>query len=308
MRDIVKCRTIQIDVTNSCVLACSNCTRFVGHRKPYMMEMDFFKRAVDSMVGFPNVVGIMGGEPLLHPRFQEMAEYACQVLGRGHVGLWTTLPKGKEYYRETIVKCFGQIFINDHSRNDIYHAPLLVAAEDVYSDRQEMWQAIDNCWVQLTWSASINPKGAFFCEVAASLALLFDGRDGWPVEPGWWKRTTDEYRGQMEEACPKCGGAVSLGRRVSTEEIDDISPSNLERLKDKSFRVKRGAFVESPLKIVDQPEEMAATTPGIGYEEFEWRQKVAAKYGITQVVQGQIGNGRDLSNEPHLIDGWQHPA
>ena len=40
---------IQIDITNACNLRCSNCTRFCGnHKSPFVMDMETFRRAVDS--------------------------------------------------------------------------------------------------------------------------------------------------------------------------------------------------------------------------------------------------------------------
>lgn len=293
MRALMKMDTIQIEVTNACVLACGNCTRMVGHKKPFFMEWETFTRAVDSMVGFPHMTGIMGGEPLLHPRFPDMCDYALRVLGREHLGLWTTLPEKYAHYREVICRTFRSIFLNDHTRGDIFHAPLLVAAEDVYpNDPGTMWNVIEECWIQMYWSASINPRGAYFCEVAAALSLLFNGPEGWPVEPGWWKRVPKDFTSQQEWACPKCGGAVSLPRRKSVDERDDVSPSNRARLEAiHSYRERRGQLVDSPLKVIANPEPMAA------YKDFQWRQKIAARYGMRLAVN-------DLGfNEPFLSDG-----
>ena len=51
----------------------------------------------------------------------------------------------------------------------------MVAIDDIIEDKKLMWKMIDNCWIQKQWSASITPKGGFFCEVAASLDYLFEG-------------------------------------------------------------------------------------------------------------------------------------
>lgn len=68
--------TIQIEITNACQHSCSNCTRFCGHhKKPYFMDFDTFKRAVDSMEGYEGTIGMMGGEPTLHPEFARFTEY-----------------------------------------------------------------------------------------------------------------------------------------------------------------------------------------------------------------------------------------
>lgn len=224
---------IQIDVTNACMNRCSNCTRFTGHhRKPFFMDLPTFQRAVDSLVDFPGMVGMIGGEPLLHPQFAEMAGYLAErITDKKRRGLWSTVPKAQgEKYGALIREVYGNFYFNDHSVDQILHQPLLVAAEEVVADRDEMWRLIDDCWIQKYWSASITPKGAFFCEVAASFDMLFNGPGGWPVEPGWWKRLPVDFAEQKERACARCGCAIPLKRRPSAQEIDDVSPGNLAAL------------------------------------------------------------------------------
>jgi hypothetical protein len=216
----------------------------------------------------------MGGEPLLHPQFEKFCEIALEKIPKAQLGLWTSLPKGLEKYREVICNTFNHIFINDHSRGDIYHCPILVGAEEVYEDKKEMFFAIDHCWLQNAWSASINPKGAFFCEIAASMSVLFDGPRGWPVEPGWWWATPKDFKEQIEEYCPKCGAALPLPRRASIERVDDISPKNLERLKERSKKVENKLYKVSNLKLTKIPEQMAA------YKDLLWRRKVAQRFGL----------------------------
>ena len=305
MRSVLSMDTVQIEITNACVLQCGNCTRFCGHhRKPYMMTREQVTQAVDSMVGYPKMTGIMGGEPLLHPDFAWICDYAADKIPREQLGLWTVLPRGEKYvrHRETIVRTFGHIFINDHTRSDIYHAPLLVSAKEVMAKQypndpeeaqRQMWILINECWVQNWWSASINPKGAFFCEVAGAFSILFDGPDGWPVEPGWWKRTPKDYLPQMEQWCPGCGAALSLRRRSSQDERDDVSPDNLVKLQAiGSRKVKQDLYQISGLEQVSNPEPMAA------YKDTEWRNNIAGRYGMFLTVN------EHRFWEPHLQPGW----
>jgi hypothetical protein len=224
-------KIIQIDITNACPNRCSNCTRLIGHhKKPFFMDLDQYRQAVDSLVDFPGMVGMIGGEPLLHPRFEEMAHYLEQrIEDPKRRGLWSTVPK-ETRHGGLIRRVFGNLFLNDHTVSSILHQPVLVAAREVVPEPDRMWEFIDNCWVQTLWSATITPKGAFFCEVAAAFDMLFDGPGGWPVVPGWWKREPREFTDQKNLWCPGCGCAVPLARRSSTEEVDDVSPGNLERL------------------------------------------------------------------------------
>jgi len=271
--------TIQIEITNCCRNLCSNCTRFVGHGKVFYLSFEKFKEAIDSFEGFKKMVGFQGGEPILHPEFEKFCDYAASKFPKEQLGLWTTLPKGYEHYREVIVRTFGHIFINDHTRDDIYHHPALVAIDEVIKDKDDMWYYIDHCWAQESWSASINPKGAYFCEMAAAFAMLYDGPDGWEVEHGWWKRTRKDYREQMEQFCPKCGMACPLRRRLSIEKIDDISSYHLEKLKGKSRKIMMNRYVLNEGKpYMGNPESLAS------YKDFRYRNNIAKRYGMFLIV------------------------
>lgn len=269
--------TVQIEITNACIHSCSNCTRFCGHHShPYFMSFEKFKQAVDSMEGFPNMTGFMGGEPLLHPQFEKFCEYALSKIPRKQLGLWSCFPEGYEKYRDVIVNTFGNIFLNDQSRTDIFHCPILVAAEDMIPKKERIFLMAEHCWLQNAWSASINPRGAFFCEVAAAMAILFDMDKGWKVEKEWWLRTPKDFKEQIEEYCPKCGCAMPLIRRSSIDGRDDISPSNLKRLKGKSKKIDQGKYVMSDClpHLEFEQQKMAA------YKDMDFRNQIAARYGI----------------------------
>lgn len=58
-----------------------------------------------------------------------------------------------------------------------------------------------------------------------------------------WKLPLSEYDDQINWACNKCGGAIPLIPRRSTDEIDDISESSLTRLKNiKSPKIENGLY------------------------------------------------------------------
>lgn len=253
MKNISDMDIIQIDVTNVCDKSCANCTRFCGHyrsEKLYFMELDYYEKAVISLKDFPGIIGMIGGEPTLHPRFSEL----CEILNR-HIkekerkGLWSNTGKKFQEHKEIITNTFGFFNLNDHLINEIIHTPILVASEDMIKDgrlTEELWRKhTDTCWVQTTWSATITPKGAYFCEVAGTLDYLFDGNIGWNLdkEPDWWRKPIPEYAKQISWACRKCGCQLPLRPKRSTDEIDDVSESNLERLISVSSpKIKGGKY------------------------------------------------------------------
>jgi hypothetical protein len=259
------------------------------------MEFEYFKKAVDSLVDFPNMVGMMGGEPLYHPDFEKMCEYMVSKIPPERLGLWTCFPDGKQNYREVIAKTFGNIFLNDHTREDVLHGPILVESEDLPIDEHERWLLINECWVQKYWSASINPHGAFFCEVAASLSMVMDNYKplcAWDVEPGWWKKIPKDYKEQMEKYCIKCGCAMPLKKRYSVDGRDDISQKWLDKLKDNSPKLKRGKY-EIYNSGIGKDNRQTAT-----YKDMEYRQNIADRYGMFLVL-----NSKGF-NTPYLQSEW----
>ncbi|HEX2937832.1 MAG TPA: radical SAM protein [Ruminiclostridium sp.] len=280
MRSPKDMRIIQIDITNACVHRCSNCTRFCGHHKtPYFMDWETFRRGVDSLKAFDRTVGIMGGEPTLHPQFERFVRYAVKqhpskykipslenpltnfvsyvrdrnyfldesLNQRNGLGLWTSLCKNYYDHFELIQDSFSYQCLNDH-RNPSVHQPLLVTRKELGIPDDKWIELRDKCWFQNMWSASITPKGAFFCEVAGALDMLFDGPGGWPIEPGWWKREPKDFGDQLKW-CEICGGAIMNSGRLSSEEIDDVSPLMYEKLKElESPKLRNGCVSVIDLK------------------------------------------------------------
>lgn len=269
MKSPADMKVIQIDITNACHKSCSNCTRFCGeHAKPSYMDLDTFKKAVDSMEGFGGIVGIMGGEPTLHPQFPEMLEYYSSKVGeprpaafvgepapsfkdygrtvkymRGRKrGLWSALGPGYLKHFEQIQDVFPYQNLNDHQTINTHQA-ILVTRKELGIPDKEWFKLRDNCWIQNIWSASITPKGAFFCEVAGALDTLFNGPGGWPIEPGWWKRKPSDFGDQLNW-CEMCSVALKVPANNANEECDIVSPKMLEKLKEVNGpKIRKNHFV-----------------------------------------------------------------
>ena len=303
MRPIIDMCTTQIEVTNHCLNRCSNCTRLVGHhRHPYFMQQKDWQRAIDSMIGYPKMTGIMGGEPLLHPQFEDICRYLHARIEPGRCGLWTCLPPGYEHYRAIICETFGHIFLNDHTRSDILHTPVLVRPDEVVkpdSTPLTQWE-IDylqhHCWVQNSWSACINPHGAWFCEIAGALAMLVgdDFGAGWKVEAEWWTRSPLKFTRQMDKFCRMCGAALPMFKRESTDGRDDVSVWWAETLgKLKSPKLLSGrCVVEDPFTC--SPDNRQTAT----YKDPSYRAVIADRYGMF-LMNNSMG-----FQTPHLRSKW----
>lgn len=271
-------RIIEIDITNACDKRCSNCTRLCGHqKKPFFMDFETFKRAVDSLDGYQGIRSIMGGEPTLHPEFERFIKYLgskfperenpfvypqkdfikqvhrvelenFEMINDGveridivGPGMFSNMGASYKKHYEVITDILPFQGLNDHL-NPVYHQSALITRKELGIPDNEWIKMRDNCWIQNEWSAGITPKGAFFCEIAGVLDMLLDGPGGWEIEPGWWKRTPDEFGDQLHW-CELCGFACHTFTRDSAEEIDDISPEWYERLKAlDSPKLKSGRY------------------------------------------------------------------
>lgn len=291
MKSPADMRVIQIEITNACPKRCSNCTRFCGHHKePFFMDFETFKKAVESMKGFKGVVGIMGGEPTIHPEFEKFVKYFKENFGENdpssicrkpttnfvnHIlgdvynvvcsnqrGLWTSVTPRYYQHFELIQDTFGYQLVNDHSTPSM-HETLMVTRKELGIPDDEWIKLRDKCWIQNLWSASITPKGAFFCEIAGALDATFNGPGGWKIEPGWWNRKPADFGDQLKW-CEMCSAALPMPKRNANEEIDDVSPVWHEKLVQiESPKLKKGLVNEFDPKAYnpDEHEVINERTP-----------------------------------------------
>ena len=159
MKNLEKSWCIQLEITNVCPFSCAYCSRYNRHiRKDqrFFMELDTFRKAVKSLEGFDGLIGLIGGEPTIHPKFKELCfilKYEFNIRSN-KVALWTSGGKGFEKHRELINATFGHLAYNKHNEEQqkvCLHQPLTIAIDDVVEDEDYKKDLIDNCWVQRTW-------------------------------------------------------------------------------------------------------------------------------------------------------------
>jgi len=247
MRAVKDKGTIHIEITNACINECANCSRFVGHHKePYYMDLEKIEQALNSLDGFQNCVGIMGGEPTKHPDFAEICKLIQKKVPKEKRRLHTSGYKWSQYH-SIIKKTFGaNVWRNDHKDPSQKHHPMLLGVEDVVSNKKLVDKLIHACWVDQRWSASINPKGCFFCEIAAALDILFEGPGGAPIQKGWWDNPPKYFEDQIKRYCYVCGASVPFHSVFVKENKDYVSISNFNRLKD----LETPRFLKNRVKLI----------------------------------------------------------
>lgn len=247
---------ILIDITNHCNSKCSNCNRFVGHYKEsqkYFMSFQCFQNAVDSLVDFEGLIGITGGDPLLHPEFDKFVKYFAEKINNvWRRGLWCSNPKTYFEKYELIHNVFSKVqFLKDREnelkKNTIkpsFHNPYLISPKDIIKDQTQLWTLINNCPVQRTSASTITHKGAFVCEIMGAFDNLYNGPGGIKIKKNWWKIKPDDkqFKDQVQRWCVNCSGCIPNKLRASSDIKDDISQFHFDKLKSQSKKIKDKLF------------------------------------------------------------------
>jgi hypothetical protein len=246
---------VQIHITRACDKACFGCTQgsnLAG--KTGFIPVDLFEQAVSTLTGYFGVVGIFGGNPALHPKFDQICEVLKKHIAFNRRGLWCNHPKGNgSIMRETFNPSVSNL--NVHLDREAYdefkrdwpeskpfgleedsrHSPVYVAMKDVISEESERWDLISNCDINKHWSSMVGMfRGelrAWFCEIAGAQSILHqyepDYPDtGLPVVNGWWRKPMSDYAAQVRKHCHDCGvplrGHGSLAQDESgTEQVSE---------------------------------------------------------------------------------------
>lgn len=238
--------TIQIIVTTSCdIFNCSNCTQLLPFRKDTRhMSVDCFREAVRSVKDWPGVVGLFGGNPCAHPRFEEL----CGILEeeipqQERRGIWTN---NLFAHGETVRRVFfpnGRFNLNAHGNGvaekniekwlpgklirgsagkQSMHSPILLDWKELGLAREEWVAYREACDINLNWSAGIAERDgkpfAYFCEVAAAIDGVRGVNNGLPAMPGWWKAKMPCFTEQVNQCCD-AGCGVPF-RQLGHEDFD----------------------------------------------------------------------------------------
>jgi hypothetical protein len=251
MKDVKDTWCIQIDITNKCENSCSNCTHLIKHTPTWEMDIKTFKKAVDSLIDFPGLIGIIGGNPVLHRDFYKFSEYfKKRIPNKTKRGLWTSGGPSYEKIRKYCEDSFSYINFNSH-KIPSKHQPLLINPKDIIKESSRRKDYIDNCWLAEKWSPSINPKGCYRCEVMGAFDMVLNKNLGLPITKNWWKKPLSTFSKQISSFCVNCSIPIPLPARNDYEQIDDISQLNLELFKN-SPRIKCKRYCLRDDKILMQ--------------------------------------------------------
>lgn len=256
-----------ITITNVCNLSCGGCSQLCGNfskDKLWFISLDQLKINIDIMSKFiSKKIWIFGGEPTLHPKFNEIKEMLysykkCEFIiftnGRLHnkenvnieikknrVGAWA-----KDKNNITFLIDFKQ----EYGKNEVpikTFNPTLVAPIDIIKikNKKFYWeQAKKHCICWNKCGITIYNNKAYICEVAPAFDQISGENNGWTVNEGEnpFDKTNEEIEKQAEKFCYRCAAGfsedeniiphqkISEGYFVSVENIKLIKNSKLQNV------------------------------------------------------------------------------
>jgi len=202
---------------------------------------------------------MFGGNPCIHPKFEELCEIARKHIPYRYRGIWTNnlLGKGKicrqtfnpnasnfnlhldqkaaEEFRRDWPETRKHLKGLDH---DCGHSPVFTAMKDLPDiSSEEMWEMISKCDINQKWSAMIGVfRGelrGWFCEIAGAQSILHQDDPSYPdtglkIEPGWWLKNLDDFQLQIMKHCPECGVPLrALGQKATQGCKEQVSLTHL---------------------------------------------------------------------------------
>ena len=91
---------IQIWTTRNCDKACYNCTQGSNLKgSSGYISLENFEKACKSLVDYYGIVGMFGGNPAIHPQFEELCEIMRAIIPARRRGIWCNNPFNVEKAR-----------------------------------------------------------------------------------------------------------------------------------------------------------------------------------------------------------------
>jgi len=212
---------LEMDITYACNLRCKNCNRMC-RQKPAptaFISLEAVQRLKDS--GIPvRRLGIVGGEPLLHPRLRDIIRLSTSFAK--HVDLVTngTIP----FDRVELGLRPEDGVLNSNKGTDYTGAfePINRAPKDFVDEPPEFYRK--QCEITTRCGRGLTPYGTYYiCPVAGAIDRCFGYNLGLATPQELLMQHNQDL--QAEVFCALCGhfGVRYLGFPWTTEEA--ISPS-----------------------------------------------------------------------------------
>lgn len=136
----------ELHITYRCNLSCVNCNRFSQIENEHSPDMtiddvkDFFRQCIE-LEWKPSIL-IIGGEPTMHPNFEEIIKMSREFVGDGLVQVWTNGRDREmvEHIRKNYNASVPEETFKAKSRIDFPWDDYYISPADYGIERQKCWQ------------------------------------------------------------------------------------------------------------------------------------------------------------------------
>lgn len=269
----LRSKSIAIAITNVCNLTCGGCCQLIGHfpkEKLFFTPIEEIHENILTAIRVANQdwhkdwfpldrrrIDIYGGEPTIHPQWDEIVEMLYEFEDYPFV-ICTNGVKQREVRKDGFSRfdyLKSKHLNSSHHRNVFYRVdtkepgrmfvPTLISPSDIESgktpvDYAEQARRICVHWVEKYCQTLIYRNRGYFCVNAGPMDWLWHGgKNGWRLDVEHpFDRTLDEINQQMRLFCHRCYHCVGNNPPIhqSIQEKSLATASNLVQLKSGTFQ------------------------------------------------------------------------
>jgi len=233
-------KEVQLFITNVCNLSCGGCHQMCGYipkDKLFFTPLEDIEWMIDIIIDNSLVkrrIGIFGGEPTLHPKFNELVDIMASKSFK-----FTVFTNGrlKEYKKPKNVV----YRINTKEDPNRLFTQTWNAPKDFYKVEDHAWYfrelAQKYCFIWNNCRGLVYNKKAYACVTFATIDILTGEDHGWEMKKGEdvFVRTFEEIECQAKHYCYRCGHCMKKTEFQKIGDATKVSPTNLDLniLKDK---------------------------------------------------------------------------
>lgn len=208
-------KQVNILVTNICNLSCGGCSQQCGYipkEKLWNIPLSQLEWNIDLLIdcrkGNPGRIGLFGGEPTLHPEFDDMIDLLLSYEHQGFQVYTNGRELGSERTKDRKNVSFRVDFKDRNTRRCF--VPTQVAPKDVMEvpDNRFYWEkAKKDCHMWKNCCCIIYNNRAYFCEAPAAWDIMNEENHGWPLRWGEdpFSKTDAQIAQQADNFCYRCG-------------------------------------------------------------------------------------------------------
>lgn len=199
---------LEVDLTYRCQLRCSNCSRGCTQLPSDAdISIEQIVRFLDSSLQQGrrwDKVSILGGEPTLHPDFNEIINIMHEWFEKNspHSDIKVVSNGAGKFVRERYYQ-IPQDWQTENSFKDgtdpDYFDPVNIAPIDLPEFEGEDFSKA--CWVAMECGMALTPNGYFPCPVAGAIDRMFSMNCGKSELP----KDTDNLQFELSKYCALCG-------------------------------------------------------------------------------------------------------